>query len=711
MDITKIITPLNNKQREAVTAPQKAMLILAGAGSGKTRVLVHRIVYQIEVNNVSAHSILAVTFTNKAAHEMRGRIETLLENDVSKMWIGTFHSISHRLLRLHAEKVNLPKDFQVLDSNDQQRLIKRVLDDLKIDAKELPPKEIQWFINEQKDEGKRSKDIYETEDLNIKRFLKIYQEYETLCERTGVVDFAELLLRSYELFRDNETLREHYQHRFNQIHVDEFQDTNRIQYEFLTLLSPNRNNLFVVGDDDQSIYGWRGAKIENIYNFQKQYPNHEIIKLEQNYRSTKSILTAANAVIENNKNRIGKSLWTESKDGEKIALYAAEDEKDEAKYVIERIRQWTKAGNKHKQTAILYRSNAQSREFEEKLMLSKMPYRVYGGLRFYDRAEIKNALAYLRLITNRNDDTSLNRIINTPIRGIGLKTLDTIRETANSRKISLWDAANFLINEKILPNRAANSLFNFLTLINELETATSAVELNEKVQIIIEKSGLMDFYSQDKIEKGADKIENLKELVSAASAFNFENEAKNKLADFLSHATLESGEMQANEFDDCVQLMTLHTAKGLEFPLVFMVGLEENLFPSQQSTNNKAKLEEERRLYYVGITRAMQKLHISYAENRMLYGKSNFSSKSRFLKEIPKELLDEIRPKRDVSKPTTAKSFFSIDKKNRKYQKGQKINHATFGNGTIIKIEGEGRKEMALIKFSNDSKWLITAYI
>lgn len=715
MDITKIIAPLNDAQRAAVTAPSQAMLILAGAGSGKTRVLVHRIVYQIQVNNVSPHGILAVTFTNKAANEMRGRIEELLETSASKMWIGTFHGIAHRLLRRHHQQACLPKDFQVLDSSDQQRLIKRLLEDLKIDAKELPPKEIQWFINEQKDNGLRSKDIKEVKDRNTIRFLKIYQEYETLCERTGVVDFGELLLRSYELLRDDNALREQYNWRFSQIHVDEFQDTNQLQYAWLTLLSPNRDNLFVVGDDDQSIYGWRGAKIENIYSFQKHYPNHQVIKLEQNYRSTSTILKAANAVIENNQGRMGKSLWTESSDGEKITIYAAHDEKDEAKYVVERIKIWIEAGNKREQAAILYRSNAQSREFEEHLMFSKMPYKVYGGMRFYDRAEIKNALAYLRLIANRHDDASLDRIINTPTRGIGLKTIDAIRELAHSRQISLWIAAKELIEQQILPNRANNALSNFLNLIEQLEQNTKEFELAERVQFVIENSGLISLYSQDKVEKSEEKLENLKELVNAAADFSFDADEENnqsELTEFLNNASLASSESQSDESDDCVQLMTLHTAKGLEFPLVFMVGMEEGLFPSQQSIYEKQKLEEERRLCYVGITRAMQKLHITHAESRMLWGKNEFAIKSRFLKELPKELLDEIRPKREVSRPITAKEIFSHEiKGGSKYSKGQKVHHATFGNGTIINIEGEGTKEMALIKFANESKWLMTSYL
>jgi DNA helicase-2/ATP-dependent DNA helicase PcrA len=716
MDITKIIAPLNDAQRAAVTAPEKAMLVLAGAGSGKTRVLVHRIVYQIQVNAVSPQSILAVTFTNKAAREMRGRIESLLETSASTMWIGTFHGIAHRLLRRHSEQARLPKDFQVLDSSDQQRRIKHLLEELKIDTKELPPKEVQWFINKQKDNGLRSKDLADSDDKNTKRFLQIYREYETLCERTGVVDFAELLLRIYELFRDDEHLRGQYQRRFSQIHVDEFQDTNKIQYDWLTLLSPNRDNLFVVGDDDQAIYGWRGAKIENIYNFQQHYPHHEVVKLEQNYRSTGTILKAANAIIENNQGRMGKSLWTETADGEKITVYAAHDEKDEAKYVIDRIKLWVESGNKREQSAILYRSNAQSRQFEEQLILAKMPYKVYGGLRFFDRAEIKNALAYLNLITNRDDNFSLDRIINMPTRGIGLKTLDSIREVARLRQISFWEATNFLIAEKVLPNRAATALFNFIDLIDQLEHKTVELPLHEKVQFVVEHSGLMAFYSQDKAEKNEDKVENLKELVNAAAEFSFndfEDDGLSELAAFLSLSALESNASQADEFDDCVQLMTLHTAKGLEFPLVFLVGLEDGLFPSLQSIYEPEKLEEERRLCYVGITRAMKKLHITYADNRFLYGTSKEASKSRFLKELPPELLDEVRPKRDVSRPITAKtpSFlaFKVESDSR-YKLGQRVHHETFGSGIIQTIEGEGAKERILIKFNRESRWLMTAY-
>ena len=720
MDITSIIAPLNDAQREAVTAPSQAMLILAGAGSGKTRVLVHRIVWQIQVNGLSPQSILAVTFTNKAANEMRGRVENLLDSSASSMWIGTFHGIAHRLLRRHAEQARLPKDFQVLDSNDQQRLIKRILADLKIDDKELPAKEVQWFINEKKDAALRSFHLVGNEDKNTRRFLRIYQEYEAACERSGVVDFSELLLRVYELFRDNDNILQQYQQRFSQIHVDEFQDTNHLQYAWLTLLSPNRDNIFVVGDDDQAIYGWRGAKIENIYNFKDHYPTHQTIKLEQNYRSSGAILKAANHIIANNKSRLGKELWTDLPDGEKISVYGAFSDVDEAKYVVDRIRSWVEEGNKRVDVAILYRSNAQSRQFEEQLMLTKTPYRVYGGLRFFDRAEIKNALAYLRLLANRHDDASFDRVVNTPTRGIGLKTIDELRQLANSQQISLWMAAQFLIEQKLLPNRAGNALFYFLDLIEQLAAKTAELPLGDKVQIVIENSGLMAFYGQDKVEKSAEKIENLKELVNAANLFKMDVNSDadiSELSEFLSHAALESAESQANEFDDCVQLMTLHTAKGLEFRLVFLVGLEDGLFPSQQSIYDAGKLEEERRLCYVGITRAREKLYITHAEKRLLYGRETPASKSRFLRELPAELLEEVRPKREVSRPMTAKSTsFSITnlpkemQSDSRYRLGQRVEHESFGAGVILKMEGEGKTERALIKFSDDSRWLMTLY-
>ncbi|MDD1644040.1 MAG: DNA helicase II, partial [Methylococcaceae bacterium] len=585
MDVTSIIDPLNDAQREAVTAPSQAMLVLAGAGSGKTRVLVHRIAWQIQVEGVPAHSILAVTFTNKAAKEMRGRIENLLSVSAHTLWIGTFHGIAHRLLRRHAVQAKLPETFQVMDSGDQLRVIKRLLNTLNLDDSKWPPREVQWYINAQKDEGIRARHMVETADIHQRQMLRVYRAYEELCDRSGLVDFAELLLRAHELLRDNPAVLDFYQQRFRQVHVDEFQDTNTIQYAWLRLLTDGKDNLFVVGDDDQSIYGWRGAKIENIYSFQKHYPNHQIIKLEQNYRSTGTILKAANKIIANNAGRMGKELWTEAGEGELISLYAAFNEQDEAYFVVERIRAWVNEGGLRSDAAILYRSNAQSRQFEEKLLATGTPYRVYGGLRFFDRAEIKNALAYLRLMSNRNDDASFERVINTPTRGIGAKAIDDIRSIARDQDISLWAAAIVLINQRTMTARATNALIGFLELIKQLDKQAEGLELYEKVRLVVEKCGLVELYQKEKMDKGEEKVENLEELVNAARLFDFDQENEENMGEldmFLAHAALESGDSQADDFEDCVQLMTLHSAKGLEFKLVFLVGMEEGLFPSQQ---------------------------------------------------------------------------------------------------------------------------------
>ena len=500
MDVTSIIDSLNDAQRQAVTAPSQAMLVLAGAGSGKTRVLVHRIAWQIQVEGLSPHSILAVTFTNKAAKEMRGRIENLLKMPAHTLWIGTFHGIAHRLLRRHAKQAKLPETFQVMDSGDQLRVIKRLLSTLNFDDKQWPPKEMQWYINAQKDEGIRARHSVETGDVYERQRLRVYRAYEELCDRSGLVDFAELLLRAHELLRDNADVLAFYQQRFRQVHVDEFQDTNTIQYAWLRLLTEGSDNLFVVGDDDQSIYGWRGAKIENIYSFQKHYPNHQVIKLEQNYRSTGTILKAANKIIANNAGRMGKELWTDAGDGDKISLYAAFNEQDEAYFVVERIRAWVNEGGLRSDAAILYRSNAQSRQFEEKLMATGTPYRVYGGLRFFDRAEIKNALAYLRLMANRDDDASFERVINTPTRGIGAKTLDDIRSIARDQNLSLWAATIVLINQRTMTARATHALIGFLELIKQLAKEAESLTLDEKVKLVVEKSGLMALYQKEKMD-------------------------------------------------------------------------------------------------------------------------------------------------------------------------------------------------------------------
>ncbi len=719
MDVTSIIDPLNDAQRAAVTAPSQAMLVLAGAGSGKTRVLVHRIAWQIQVLGVSAHSILAVTFTNKAAREMRGRIEDLLNMSAQSMWIGTFHGVAHRLLRRHAVQAKLPETFQVMDSGDQLRVIKRLLSALNLDADKWPPRQVQWYINAQKDEGIRARHTMESFDPYQRQMLIIYKAYEELCDRSGLVDFAELLLRAHELLRDNEDVLAFYQQRFRQVHVDEFQDTNTIQYAWLRLLTEGKDNIFVVGDDDQSIYGWRGAKIENIYSFQKHYPNHQVIKLEQNYRSTGHILKAANQVISVNDGRMGKELWTDAGDGDLISLYAAFNEQDEAHFVVERIRAWVSEGGKRTDVAILYRSNAQSRQFEERLMTTSTPYRVYGGLRFFERMEIKNALAYLRLMSNRNDDASFERVINTPTRGIGAKTIDDIRNIARDQSLSLWASAIVLINQRTLSARATNALIGFLELIKQFDGLATDLELYEKVKLVVEKSGLIELYQKDKADKGEEKVENLEELVNAARLFDAtvigdqeDTENLGELDMFLANATLESGDMQGDEFDDCVQLMTLHSAKGLEFKQVFLVGLEEGLFPSQQSVDDVGRLEEERRLCYVGITRAMQQLYLTYAESRRLYGRETNPRPSRFLREIPTEHLQEVRVRATVTRPVTSVKVKSLSlQATGKYKLGQRVSHVKFGEGIVLQMEGEGAQERVQINFKQTgSKWLMLAY-
>jgi DNA helicase-2/ATP-dependent DNA helicase PcrA len=715
MDITPIIESLNAEQRQAVTAPSQPLLVLAGAGSGKTRVLVHRIAWQIRVEGLSPHSILAVTFTNKAAREMRSRIEELLKFSANAMWIGTFHGLAHRLLRRHAEQARLPPAFQVMDSADQLRVIKRLLSGMNLDEARWPPKQVQWYINAQKDEGVRARHLPDTGDLYARQMIAIYRAYEELCERSGLVDFAELLLRAHELLRDNPDVLAFYRQRFRHVHVDEFQDTNTIQYAWLRLLTEDRDNLFVVGDDDQSIYGWRGAKIENIYNFRKHYPTHQLIKLEQNYRSTGNILKAANEVIAHNDGRLGKELWTESGEGEPISVYAAFNELDEAYFVVERIKAWINEGGLRRDAAILYRSNAQSRQFEEKLVASGIPYRVYGGLRFFDRAEIKNALAYLRLIANRHDDVSFERVVNTPARGLGAKTVDDIRLLARDRSVSLWQAADTMIRQGRISARAGNALAGFMALIERLGEDTEGLELYEKVRKVVETSGLLELYRKDKADNGEEKVENLEELVNAARLFDYNIDNEENLGElelFLAHAALESGEMQGEDFDDCVQLMTLHSAKGLEFKLVFMVGMEEGLFPSLQSVEDPGRLEEERRLCYVGMTRAMRSLYLTYAESRRLYGRDSYPRPSRFLREIPAECLQEVRMRGTFSRPVAAAPANpKTPAAEIRYKLGQRVSHAKFGEGVVLQIEGEGAQERAQINFRNaGTKWLMLAY-
>nr|WP_322939845.1 DNA helicase II [Pseudomonas sp. s4] len=718
-DLDHRLTTLNPAQHHAVTTPPGHQLVLAGAGSGKTRVLVHRIAFLIQRLDVSPHSILSVTFTNKAAAEMRHRIEDVLGHAPAGMWVGTFHGLAHRLLRAHWQEAKLAENFQILDSDDQQRLIKRVIRDLGLDEQRWPAKQAQWFINGQKDEGIRPQGIQASGDLFLATMRGIYEAYEAACARTGVIDFAELLLRALDLWRDNAGLLEHYQRRFRHILVDEFQDTNAVQYAWLRFLAKGGESLMVVGDDDQSIYGWRGAKIENIQQFDSDFADAEIIRLEQNYRSTANILNAANALIANNQGRLGKELRTDVGDGEPLALYAAFNEHDEARYVVETIEDaLRKDGLKRSEIAILYRSNAQSRVLEEALLREKIPYRIYGGQRFFERAEIKNAMAYLRLLDGRGNDAALERIINVPARGIGEKTIETIREYARTHDVHMWEAIRLMLTVKALPARASGALAGFIELIDGLAEQVLAMPLHQMTQVVIEKSGLLAYHEAEKGEKGQARVENLEELVSAARTFeNDEDDELTPLQAFLTHASLEAGDTQAAENEDSIQLMTLHSAKGLEFPLVFLVGMEEGLFPHKMSLEEPGRLEEERRLAYVGITRAMQKLVISYAETRRLYGSETYNKVSRFVREIPAPLIQEVRLSNSVSRPVSTSSmgggslFAGSAVPQTPFSLGQRVRHSLFGEGTILNFEGAGAQARVQVNFENEgSKWLMLAY-
>ncbi len=713
MDISDILDTLNDAQRKAVSAPIGKSLVLAGAGSGKTRVLVHRISWLIKVNEVSPYDILAVTFTNKAAKEMRGRVEDMIKVSVNNMWIGTFHGIAHRLLRMHWEQAKLPQSFQILDSDDQLRLIKRITKLLNIDDSRYPPRQAVWYINSKKDEGIRAKYIMTAGDSTERKFLEVYHAYEEACQRSGLVDFAELLLRAHELLRDNLELLKHYQNRFSHILVDEFQDTNTIQYAWIKLLTTENTELFLVGDDDQSIYGWRGAKIENIQRISDDFAQVAVHKLEQNYRSTSTILNAANSIIVNNPDRLGKKLWTAGDDGEPISLYCAFNEIDEARYVVERISKYVESDISRSEMAILYRSNAQSRVFEEALLNRGIPYRVYGGLRFFDRAEIKDSLGYLRLISNRNDDASFERVINTPTRGIGGRSVDIIREHAKQNSCSMWASAQDIVSQGLISARAKNAIGSFIVLVDELATSVAPIKLHELVALVLDKTVLRTHYEKDKSDKGQAKVENVNELINVAKRFEQESDdlESEHLQQFISNAALEAGESQGNEWEDCVQLMTLHSAKGLEFENVFIVGLEQGLFPSQMAIGRDQGIEEERRLCYVGITRARKLLHLSYAECRRIYGKETFSSRSRFLDEISSELIEEVRA---VAAPyqSQVKSIpaYNAGSKadNKRYGIGQGVSHAKFGEGVVMNTEGNGSNEMVQVMFAScGEKWLL----
>ncbi len=711
-DVSSILDELNSAQREAVCADNLPLLILAGAGSGKTRVLVHRIAWMIQAEGHSPYSILAVTFTNKAAQEMRARVENLLNLPASGMWIGTFHGIAHRLLRTHHKEANLPESFQILDSDDQLRLIKRVMREFQMDEKEWPPRQVQWFINNQKDNGKRAKDIKPGGDFFTKVMLKIYAEYERLCQQSGLVDFSELLLRALELWQQNPALIKHYRQRFAHVLVDEFQDTNHIQYAWIKLLTKDIGNITIVGDDDQSIYGWRGAQVGNIREFSKDYKKAKVLLLEQNYRSTATILNAANAVISNNSDRMGKQLWTEDSDGDAIQLYSAFNEQEEARFIASQLKQHSEKGKSWNDCAILYRSNAQSRVLEEALIIRQIPYRIYGGLRFFERAEIKDSLSYLRLLSSRSDDAAIERVINVPPRGIGNKTIEILRREARSSSLSMWDTALKLIESSELTNRAKTSVSNFIELINVMDIDSEDMSLHQKTQRVIHQSGLMTHYLKEKGEKAEARKENLEELINATREFE-DTEIEDNLSPldaFLSHAALESGESQADDYDEAVQMMTLHSAKGLEYPIVFIAGMEENLFPHSRSIEDPEKLEEERRLCYVGITRAMETLYLCWAEKRRLYGNENYPKPSRFLHEIPDELKQEIRLNAKISRPIF-QGYSDPGNSDKEFNLGQLVVHPKFGEGTVLNFEGDGPQARVQVNFESvGSKWLVLTY-
>ncbi len=764
MDLSPILAPLNDAQREAVTAPVGPVLVLAGAGSGKTRVLTHRVAWLVQAEGASPHSILAVTFTNKAAGEMRARIEALLGIPGGALWVGTFHGIAHRLLRLHWREANLPQGFQILDGDDQLRIIKKLLKTQGLDDTRWVPREIQYFINHNKDEGHRPKALKDGNDPTRRQLIRLYQDYEDACQRAGVVDFAELLLRAFELWRDNPELVAHYRRRFRHVLVDEFQDTNSIQYGWLKLLTGADGAPFAVGDDDQSIYRWRGAKVENLQQFRRDFPKALLCRLEQNYRSTSTILNAANALIAHNSGRLGKNLWTNDARGEPIRIYAAFNERDEAEFVLQRIREWVAHGGLRRDIAILYRSNAQSRVFEEVFLSARVPYKVYGGLRFFERAEIKDALAYLRLVSNRDDDTSFERVINLPTRGIGAKSLDTLRDAAKRDGSSLWKAAQACLapgglGEFTLGAKAATAVLGFMQMVERLAADTHDLALHEVVDQVLNASGLLEHHKKEKADRGEARVENLLELVSAARGFepdsaeNLEpgQQPMRPLESFLAHAVLESGEGQADAWEDCIQMMTLHTAKGLEFPVVFLAGLEDGLFPHQRSLNDLDSLEEERRLAYVGTTRAMKQLYLTYAEQRRLHGIDSYGMASRFIAEIPEELVEEVRPRIHAGRPGApawggARSGGFGSGFGARYsgesgragggggagagaggrglaaarleepaapgmRLGARVRHGKFGEGVVLNVEGQGAQARVQVNFEGQgTKWLMLQY-
>ena len=740
--VAQLTASLNTEQQEAVTAPPEHRLVLAGAGSGKTRVLTHRIAWLVAVENISPHSILAVTFTNKAAAEMRGRIEQLLNVPIRAMWVGTFHGIAHRMLRLHWKEARLPQNFQILDADDQQRLVKRVLRGLEMPEEQWPVKLVTGFINSRKEEGIRPAAIQDQGDFAQRQLVRAYTAYEQQCQNNGLVDFAELLLRAFELCRDHPDIQTHYRQRFRHILVDEFQDTNTLQYAWLRVLAGSTGTLFAVGDDDQSIYGWRGAKVENMLRLPKDFPGIETVRLEQNYRSTGTILKAANGLIAKNTGRLGKNLWTSDGEGEPIQLYAAFNEYDEAEFVVTRMKSHLDGRCRFSDIAVLYRSNAQSRVLEESLIRNRIPYRIDGGLRFFERMEVKDALAYLRLLASRDDDASFERAVNTPARGIGATTVERLRQVARDAGVSLWKAAR---NAGASLGRSAGNLKQFLDLIDSIAAETAGQPLARAMEQVITRSGLREHYQKEKGEQAEARLENLDELINAARGFEHprEEEGMDPLTAFLAHAALEAGEQQAGEGEDSVQLMTLHSAKGLEFPVVFLVGMENGLFPHQRAVE-EGNLEEERRLCYVGLTRARRQLYVSYAEVRRVHGAEQLGMPSLFLREIPSDCIVETRPRAGVLRPAFANSprphssgyggggYGNRDSGARYggasaapraapvagsstgpggHKLGARVRHEKFGEGTILSFDGDGDRTRVEVRFRDGgTKWLMLSY-
>ncbi len=722
MDVSHLLSDLNDAQREAVTAADPHVLVLAGAGSGKTRVLVHRLAWLIQVEHVSPLGVLAVTFTNKAAGEMRERAGNLLQVSTRPLWIGTFHGIAHRLLRMHWKEAGLPEAFQILDAEDQQRLLRRIIRDEGMDEAHWPARQAQWFINARKDEGQRPQHCDHLDHPATATWVHIYQRYEDYCKRGGLVDFAELLLRAHELWLEHPPLLDHYRKRLRHLLIDEFQDTNAIQYAWLRMLAGDTGSVFVVGDDDQSIYGWRGARVENVQHFVQDFPDVRTVRLEQNYRSTANILEAANALIAHNAARMGKELWTAGPRGTPIRLYAAFNEQDEARFVIDQVRHWLDSGRRAVEVAVLYRTTAQSRLFEEYLLRANIAYRVYGGQRFFERTEVKDALAYLRLLHNPNDDAALERVINKPARAIGEKTVSMLRQQAREAGLTLWQAANACIAQGTLPTRAGGAVSTFIRLVEGMRERMQDWTLGNQMQGVIDDSQLASHYEKEPRERMETRIENLRELVNAADAFILPQEDADagltELQSFLSHAALEAGETQGESWDDCVQLMTMHSAKGLEFPLVFIAGMEDGLFPHQRSVEDAGgRLEEERRLCYVGMTRAREQLYLCYAEVRRMHGSENFCRPSRFIDEIPSGLLEEIRPRVAVSRPYQPARPMPNRRKpgptdsSWPFKLGEAVVHPKFGEGTVLAFEGAGEHTRVHVNFPRaGAKWLVLAY-